>query len=97
MADELAAHEAELEREAEEERKKNEKAILALNARKEALLKEKKTKAKQEIQRMVNNHLARTTINKHSQHRYKLLSVLYCVDIKHKMTESQMTIQFVSK
>ena len=82
MADELAAHEAELEREAEEERKKNEKAILALNARKEALLKEKKTKAKQEIQRMVNNHLASTTIDKHSQQKLALLQVTLCTGRK---------------
>ena len=41
MQSELAEHEIQLEREAEEERKKNDKAILALNSRKEALLKEK--------------------------------------------------------
>ena len=53
MAFELQLHEEQLEREAEEERKKNEKAVLALNARKEALLKEKKLKAKQDIQNMI--------------------------------------------
>ena len=53
MKRELAAHEATLEKEAEGERKKNDKAILALNARKEALLKEKKTKAKQEISKLI--------------------------------------------
>lgn len=41
-----------LEEEAEQEQKKNEKAILALNARKEALLKEKKAKVKQEMEKL---------------------------------------------
>ena len=50
MAKELRLHEERLEQEAEEERKKNEKAVLALNARKEALVNEKKQKAKDEIQ-----------------------------------------------
>ena len=57
MQQELAAHEATLEKEAEEERKKNDKAILALNTRKEALLKEKKTKAKQEISKLIQQGL----------------------------------------
>ena len=53
MSAELEEHERQLEREAAEEYKKNEKAIQALNARKEALLKEKKVKAKQELGKLV--------------------------------------------
>ena len=52
LQEELTAFDKQLEEEAEQEQKKNEKAILALNARKEALLKEKKTKVKQEIEKM---------------------------------------------
>ena len=51
MDEKLAAFEIQLQEEEENEQKKNEKAILALNARKEALLKEKKAKVKQEIKR----------------------------------------------
>ena len=53
MSAELEEHERQLERETAEEHKKNEKAIQALNARKEALLKEKKVKAKQELGKLV--------------------------------------------
>lgn len=53
MSAELEEHERQLEREAAEEHKKNEKALQALNARKEALLKEKKVKAKQELGKLV--------------------------------------------
>ena len=52
MNEELAAFDQQLEEEVLMEQKKNEKAILALNARKEALLKEKKVKAKQEIDKL---------------------------------------------
>ena len=52
LQEELAAFDKQLEEEAEQEQKKNDKAILALNARKEALLKEKKAKVKQEIDKM---------------------------------------------
>lgn len=52
MNEELVTFDKRLEDEAAIEQKKNEKAILALNARKEALLKEKKAKAKQEIEKL---------------------------------------------
>ena len=52
LQNELSAFDKQLEEEAELEQKKNEKAILALNARKEALLKEKKAKVKQEMEKM---------------------------------------------
>lgn len=53
MEAELAAYEAELEREAEEDKRKNAKAILPLNARKAALLKEKKAQAKKDITHLI--------------------------------------------
>ena len=52
MEEELEAFNRQLDIEAEEERKKNDKAILALNQRKDALLKEKKLKAKQEVEKL---------------------------------------------
>lgn len=52
LQEDLAMFDKQLEEEAEQEQKKNEKAILALNARKEALLKEKKAKVKQEMEKL---------------------------------------------
>ena len=52
LQEDLATFDKQLEEEAEQEQKKNEKAILALNARKEALLKEKKAKVKQEMEKL---------------------------------------------
>ena len=49
---ELQDFNGQLQSEMEEERAKNEKAILSLSQRKEALLQEKKLKAKQEIERL---------------------------------------------
>merc|ERR1712048_100719 len=53
MDSKIAEAEAELEKEAEKERKKNEKALLALNARKEAILKEKKAKVKDDVKKLL--------------------------------------------
>ena len=78
MQQELAAHEAALEREAEDERKKNDKAILALNTRKEALLKEKKTKAKQEISKLIQQGASKeeqdALLKEHSKDLAKLMN-----------------------
>ena len=52
LQEDLAMFDKQLEEEADQEQKKNEKAILALNARKEALLKEKKAKVKQEMEKL---------------------------------------------
>ena len=52
LQEDLVAFDKQLEEEADLEQKKNEKAILALNARKGALLKEKKAKVKQEMEKM---------------------------------------------
>nr|XP_047130962.1 uncharacterized protein LOC100202447 isoform X1 [Hydra vulgaris] len=50
---ELLQCDIEIEKEAEEERKKNEKAIEALNERKELLVKQKKKKAKEEVSKLI--------------------------------------------
>lgn len=74
----LAEHENQLEKEAEEERKKNEKAVLALNARKEALLKEKKVKTKQEIAKLVQQGASKedqdALLKEHSKDLAKLMN-----------------------
>eukprot|EP00111_Clytia_hemisphaerica_P004694 TCONS_00013482-protein len=78
LQQELTAHEAALEREAEDERKKNDKAILALNTRKEALLKEKKTKAKQEISKLIQQGASKeeqdALLKEHSKDLAKLMN-----------------------
>ena len=78
MKAELAEHEASLGREGDEERKKNDKAILALNARKEALLKEKKTKAKQEISKLIQQGASKeeqdALLKEHSKDLAKLMN-----------------------
>ena len=78
MKAELAEHEASLEKEAEDERKKNDKAILALNARKEGLLKEKKTKAKQEISKLIQQGASKeeqdALLKEHSKDLAKLMN-----------------------
>lgn len=74
----LSEHEAQLEKEADEERRKNEKAVLALNARKEALLKEKKMKAKQEISKLVQQGASKdeqdALLKEHSKDLAKLMN-----------------------
>ncbi len=61
-----------------EERSKNEKAVLALNQRKEALLKEKKLKAKQEIDRLSKQGGSKeeqdALLKEHSKDLAKLMS-----------------------
>ena len=52
MDEDLQQFEQELQNDEAEERKKNEKVMLSLNARKEDLLKERKMKVKQEIAKM---------------------------------------------
>jgi len=78
MKNELHAHEAQLEKEAGDERKKNDKAILALNTRKEALLKEKKTKAKQEIAKLIQQGASKeeqdALLKEHSKDLAKLMN-----------------------
>lgn len=78
MQSELEEHERLLEKEAEDERKKNEKSILALNARKEALLKEKKVKAKQEISKLLKQGGSKqdqeALLKEHSKDLAKLMS-----------------------
>ena len=67
-----------LEQEAEEEQKKNEKAILALNARKETLLKEKKAKVKQEMEKMSQQGASKedqeVILKEHSKDLAKLMN-----------------------
>lgn len=62
----------------EDERVKNEKAILALNQRKEALLKEKRLKAKQEIERLSQQGGSKeeqeALLNEHSKDLAKLMN-----------------------
>lgn len=74
----LSEHESQLEKEAEDERKKNEKAVLALNARKEALLKEKKMKTKQEISKLVQQGASKeeqeALLKEHSKDLAKLMN-----------------------
>ena len=78
MEEELRAFDKQLEQEAEEEQKKNEKAILALNARKEALLKEKKSKVKQEIEKMSKQGASKedqdAILKEHSKDLAKLMN-----------------------
>lgn len=78
MNAELEAFENQLEDEEEEEKKKNEKAILALNARKEALLKEKKAKAKQEMEKMSKQGASKedqeAVLKEHSKDLAKLMN-----------------------
>lgn len=78
MNAELQAFENQLEEEEEEEKKKNEKAILALNARKEALLKEKKAKAKQEMERLSKQGVSKdeqeAVLKEHSKDLAKLMN-----------------------
>lgn len=78
MQSELEEHERLLEKEAEDERKKNEKSILALNARKEALLREKKVKAKQEISKLLKQGGSKqdqeALLKEHSKDLAKLMS-----------------------
>lgn len=78
MEQELRAFDKQLEQEAEEEQKKNEKAILALNARKEALLKEKKSKVKQEMEKMSNQGASKedqeAILKEHSKDLAKLMN-----------------------
>jgi hypothetical protein len=78
MEEELAAYELDLSKEADEERKKNEKSILALNARKEALLKEKKAKAKQEMQKLASQGAPKEAqeqlLKEHSKDLAKLMN-----------------------
>lgn len=52
MEEELNQFEADLQKEEETERRKNEKVMLSLNARKEDLLKERKMNVKQQIEKM---------------------------------------------
>lgn len=78
MESELQFFENQLEEEEDEEKKKNEKAILALNARKEALLKEKKAKAKQEIERLSQQGASKedqeAVLKEHSKDLAKLMN-----------------------
>ena len=78
MDTELQSFEQQLEEEEEEEKKKNEKAILALNARKEALLKEKKAKAKQEMERLSKQGATKddqeAVLKEHSKDLAKLMN-----------------------
>lgn len=75
---ELQEFNKELEREMEDERQKNEKAILALNQRKEALLREKKLKAKQEVERLSqqggSKEQQEILLNEHAKDLAKLMN-----------------------
>ena len=76
----MSSFESELAREEEEERKKHEKTILSLNARKEDLLKEKKTKIKQQIAKMTqqgaSNEDKDAILKEHSKDLAKLMNKL---------------------
>ena len=78
MEEELNEFNKQLQEDMEEERVKNEKAILALNQRKEALLKEKKLKAKQEIDRLSkqggSQEEQEALLREHSKDLAKLMS-----------------------
>ena len=78
LEEQLAAFENQLQNEDEAEQKKNEKAILALNARKEALLKEKKVKVKQEIDKMSKQGASKdeqeALLKEHSKDLAKLMN-----------------------
>lgn len=78
LEEELKAFDKQLEQEAEEEQKKNEKAILALNTRKEALLKEKKAKVKQEMDKMSKQGASKedqeAILKEHSKDLAKLMN-----------------------
>ena len=75
---ELQEFNKELEREMEDERLKNEKAILALNQRKEALLREKKLKAKQEVEKLTQQGASKdqqeALLNDHAKDLAKLMN-----------------------
>ena len=75
---ELQEFNKDLEREMDDERSKNEKAILALNQRKEALLREKKLKARQEIERLSQQGGSKeeqeALLNEHSKDLAKLMN-----------------------
>lgn len=78
MDEQLSAFETQLQDEEESEQKRNEKAILALNARKEALLKEKKAKVKQEIEKMSKQGASKdeqeALLKEHSKDLAKLMN-----------------------
>lgn len=78
LEEELKTFDKQLEQEAEEEQKKNEKAILALNTRKEALLKEKKAKVKQEMDKMSKQGASKedqeAILKEHSKDLAKLMN-----------------------
>lgn len=78
LHEQLQLFDKQLEEEAEQEQKKNEKTILALNARKEALLKEKKAKVKQEIDKMSKQGASKeeqeAILKEHSKDLAKLMN-----------------------
>ena len=78
LHEQLQLFDKKLEEEAEQEQKKNEKTILALNARKEALLKEKKAKVKQEIDKMSKQGASKeeqeAILKEHSKDLAKLMN-----------------------
>lgn len=80
MEEELNKFEIELRKEEEEERKKNEKFMLSLNTRKEDLLRERKTKLKQQIAKMTQQGASKddkdAILEEHSKDLAKLMNKL---------------------
>ena len=80
MKEELNKFESELQKDDEEERKKNEKFMLSLNTRKEDLLKKRKTKVKQEIAKMTQQGASKgdkdAILKEHSEDLAKLMNKL---------------------
>lgn len=80
MEEDLNKFEMDLHKEEEEERKKNEKVMLSLNARKEDLLKERKMKAKQQIAKMNQQGVSKdekdALLKEHSEDLARLMNKL---------------------
>lgn len=80
MDEDLNQFEQELQNDEEEERKKNEKVMLSLNARKEDLLKERKMKVKQEIAKMSQQGASKdekdALLKEHSEDLARLMNKL---------------------
>lgn len=80
MEEDLNQFEMDLHKEEEEERKKNEKVMLSLNARKEDLLKERKMKVKQQIAKLSQQGASKdekdALLKEHSEDLARLMNKL---------------------
>lgn len=80
MEEEMNQFELDLQKDDEQERKKNEKVMLSLNARKEDLLKERKMKVKQQIAKMSQKGASKdekdALLKEHSEDLARLMNKL---------------------